>query len=214
MGVSYERGTPVGPALALWCEDGQPADGCAVCDGSDATPAAAGIMPARERDFFMDNLLVRVHLIIEMSRPALRHGRLNSLFQVACRRWSSNPSGKCSYERPTRGTICRTMRSMCGADAGCLAINYQSLCPVTQITGTGTPTIELSLGGVSSHSGLRRASGAEALAEKHAQDQSHNQHLPAGPTPVSRAAHCNAQMRSERKYDNFRCPPMLGVRRT
>jgi len=46
-----------------------------------------------------------------------------------CRRWSSNPSGKCSYERPTRGTVCGTMRSMCGADAGCLAINYQSLEP-------------------------------------------------------------------------------------
>ena len=45
----------------------------------------------------------------------------------SCRRWSSNPSGKCSYERPTRGTVCGTMRSMCGADAGCLAINYQSL---------------------------------------------------------------------------------------
>ena len=43
------------------------------------------------------------------------------------RRWSSNPSGKCSCERPTRGTVCGTMRSMCGADASCLAINYQSL---------------------------------------------------------------------------------------
>ena len=43
------------------------------------------------------------------------------------RRWSSNPSGKCSSERPTRGTVGGTMRSMCGADAGCLAINYQSL---------------------------------------------------------------------------------------
>ena len=43
------------------------------------------------------------------------------------RRWRSNPSGKCSYERPTRGTVCGTMRSMCGADAGCVAIHYQSL---------------------------------------------------------------------------------------
>ena len=43
------------------------------------------------------------------------------------RRWSSNPSGKFSSERPTRGTVGGTMRSMCGADAGCLAINYQSL---------------------------------------------------------------------------------------
>ena len=34
----------------------------------------------REREIFIDNLLVRVHLIIEMSRPALRHGSLNSLF--------------------------------------------------------------------------------------------------------------------------------------
>ena len=48
-----------------------------------------------------------------------------------CRRWSSNPSGKCSYQRPTRGTVCGTMRSMCGADAGCLAINYQSLSTCT-----------------------------------------------------------------------------------
>ena len=37
----------------------------------------------REREIFIDDLLVRVHLIIEMSRPALRHGNLNSLFQVA-----------------------------------------------------------------------------------------------------------------------------------
>jgi hypothetical protein len=36
-----------------------------------------------ERVIFIDNLLVRVHLIIEMSRPALRHGSLSSLFQVA-----------------------------------------------------------------------------------------------------------------------------------
>ena len=37
----------------------------------------------REREIFIDNLLVRVHSIIEMSGPALRHGCLNSLFQVA-----------------------------------------------------------------------------------------------------------------------------------
>ena len=36
-----------------------------------------------EREMFIDNPLVRVHSIIEMSRPALRHGSLNSLFQVA-----------------------------------------------------------------------------------------------------------------------------------
>jgi len=39
------------------------------------------------------------------------------------KRWSLNPSAKCSYERPPRGTVCGTMRGMCGADAGCLAID-------------------------------------------------------------------------------------------
>ena len=37
----------------------------------------------REREILIDSLLVRVHFIIEMSRPALRQGTLNSLFQVA-----------------------------------------------------------------------------------------------------------------------------------
>ena len=35
-----------------------------------------------EREIFIDNLLVRVHLLIEMRRPALRQGSLNALFQV------------------------------------------------------------------------------------------------------------------------------------
>ena len=38
------------------------------------------------------------------------------------RRWSPNPSGKYSYERPRRVTVCGTMRSMCGIDAGCLVL--------------------------------------------------------------------------------------------
>jgi len=45
---------------------------------------------------------------------------------MSLRRWSSNPSGKRSYERPTRGTVCGTMRRMCGADAGYLVTNYRS----------------------------------------------------------------------------------------
>ena len=36
-------------------------------------------------------------------------------------RRSSSPSGKCSYERPTRGTVCGATSSMCDADAGCSA---------------------------------------------------------------------------------------------
>ena len=56
---------------------------------------------------------------------------------IVLRRWSSNPSAKCSYERPTRGTVGGTMRSMCGADAGCLAINYQSLHVVPPLSSHG-----------------------------------------------------------------------------
>jgi len=45
------------------------------------------------------------------------------------RRWRSNPSGKCSQERPTWGTVTSTMRkaahpsgcARCGAGAGCSA---------------------------------------------------------------------------------------------
>ena len=40
-------------------------------------------MTHKETETFIDNLLVRVHLIIKMSRPALHHGSLNFLFQVA-----------------------------------------------------------------------------------------------------------------------------------
>ena len=51
------------------------------------------------------------------------------------RRWRSNPSGKCSQERLTRGTLTSTMTkaanppggARCGAGAGCSAIKYQSL---------------------------------------------------------------------------------------
>ena len=49
------------------------------------------------------------------------------VFRGNRRRWSSNPSERFSYERSTRGKLCGTMRSMCGADAGCFAINYQAL---------------------------------------------------------------------------------------
>ena len=42
---------------------------------------ALGGSGVREREIFIHNLLVRVHLIIEMSRPALRHGSLNFLLR-------------------------------------------------------------------------------------------------------------------------------------
>ena len=43
------------------------------------------ILRERERVFVIDNLQVRIHLVIEMSfsRPALRHWNLNSFFKVA-----------------------------------------------------------------------------------------------------------------------------------
>ena len=54
--------------------------------------------------------------------------------QCRGRRWRPNPSGKCSQERLTRGTVTSTMRraahpsgcARCGAGAGCSAIKYQS----------------------------------------------------------------------------------------
>ena len=36
-----------------------------------------------ETEFFIDNLLDRIHSFIAMIRPASRHGILNSLYQVA-----------------------------------------------------------------------------------------------------------------------------------
>ena len=50
-------------------------------------------------------------------------------------RWRSNPSGKCSHARLTRGTATSTMRratrpsgrARCGAGAGCSVMKYQSI---------------------------------------------------------------------------------------
>ena len=83
--------------------------------------------PNRDHDGLKSGLRV-IHSVrsTESTAPAST-ACTPSLSVLDCRRWSSNPYGKCSYERPTRGTVCGTMRSMCGADAGCLAINYQSL---------------------------------------------------------------------------------------
>ena len=53
------------------------------------------------------------------------------------RRWSSNPSGKCSNERPTRGTVCGTTRSMCGTDAVFFGnerpISLRNICEATTL---------------------------------------------------------------------------------
>ena len=56
-----------------------------MCPDSRVTPVALRLhrsLALGEREIFIDNLLVRVHLIIKMGRPALRHGSMNSLFQV------------------------------------------------------------------------------------------------------------------------------------
>ena len=59
---------------------------------------------------------------IKAPRHSLHGGKGGAVtipLPCASRRWSSNPPEKCSYERPTRGTVCSTMRGMCGAGAGC-----------------------------------------------------------------------------------------------
>ena len=57
--------------------------GTAVLPLEDRGPVLPAEPAPREREILIDNLLVRVHFIIEMSRPALRHESLNPLFQVA-----------------------------------------------------------------------------------------------------------------------------------
>ena len=72
---------------------------------------------------------------------------------VCRRRWRSNPSGKCSQERLTRGTVTSTMRraahpsARCGAGAGCSATQYQSLCtrPKSSCRITSTTPLVASL---------------------------------------------------------------------
>jgi len=69
--------------------------------------------------------------------PCTRCTRLppQDLSRTSCRRWRSNPSGKCSQERLARGTVTSTMRkaaypsgcARCGAGAGCSAMKYQPL---------------------------------------------------------------------------------------
>ena len=71
-----------------------------------------------------------------MSLLACGHaGCLRAPSVAARRRWRSSPSGKCSQERLTRGTVTSTRRraahssecARCGAGAGCSAIKYQFL---------------------------------------------------------------------------------------
>ena len=98
--------------------------------------------PARNNKltiFFVTKLTFSNHPINALSQMSADSGgegrahRARHLRTPAhCRRRSSNPPGKFSYERPTRGIVCVTMCSMCGADAGCSAINHQSLFPCSR----------------------------------------------------------------------------------
>ena len=85
------------------------------------------------------NIHIIYYVAPEVVDEESRHvpGLVVLLLDKGGRRCSWNPSGKCSYERPTRGTVCGTMRSMCGADAGCLATHHQSLGPYGRQGGYG-----------------------------------------------------------------------------
>ena len=78
-------------------------------------------------DQLMDVSNTQARLRIRVSRGVGRMTRLAALLVLQGRGWSSNQSRKCSYEQPTRVTVCGTMRSICGANADCLATTYQSL---------------------------------------------------------------------------------------
>jgi hypothetical protein len=65
-------------------------------------------------------------IMLEKRQRLLPEGELTR------RRWRSNPSGKCSQERLTRGSTVRRAahpsgRARCGAGAGCPAIRYQCM---------------------------------------------------------------------------------------
>ena len=114
------------------------------CKWSDPTsrivlrvnPEVPSLLPQLEPALVPDSGLLNVHTAGAVSGGGYAHdaGVEASSITLSASSFEgcdlpSNSSGKCSYERPTRGTVCGTMRSMCGADAGCLAINYQSLRP-------------------------------------------------------------------------------------
>ena len=53
-----------------------------------------------------------------LGRPSLREGAFVIPDPDTVRYPYLLSSGRCSYERPTRCSLCGTMRSMCGAQAG------------------------------------------------------------------------------------------------
>jgi len=66
-----------------------------------------------------------------LQQPVTLRERKVRLLQMESRRWRSNPSGKCSQERLTRGTVISTMRRAARPSgrggAGCSTIKYQYL---------------------------------------------------------------------------------------
>jgi len=105
--------------------------------------------------------LYTLHFLSPVTRPNV-HGNPGVAIQAGwawvsftCRRWRSNPSGKCSQERLTRGTVSSTMRraahpsggARCSAGAGCSALKYQYLFYV----GRARPSVGANSGGELRH---------------------------------------------------------------
>ena len=105
------------------------------------------------------------------------------------RRWKSNPSGKYSQERLTRGTVTTTMRraehpsgcARCGAGAGCSTIKYHSLSVRSQ-RGIIQPHAIAPL--LEAHGFPPRTDGT--FREANAQTQSSPQNPTQQPAPASR----------------------------
>ena len=95
--------------------------------GTASLPVETPSLPREIGNLLPNPASAPIMLRIVPYTPTLSPEELH-LLAPGLRRWSSNPSGKCSYERPTRATVCGTMRSVCGADAGCSAMDHQSLC--------------------------------------------------------------------------------------
>ena len=77
-----DRTTRVPSGVASPVPTNHAAKGCLLSTSKILATSRIGFR--RKREFFIDNLLVRAHFIIQISsRPALRHGSLDSLFHVA-----------------------------------------------------------------------------------------------------------------------------------
>ena len=82
---------------------------------------------------------IKMPISPDVDRPASRPSSLvkqihyRKALTTACLHFITERRVCGDGRRPTQGIVCSTMRSMCGAGAGCSAISYQSLCSLQEV---------------------------------------------------------------------------------